>query len=62
MLLKLAATRRIAAHDGIDAVEAAEPFQPEVVLLDIGLPKLNGHEACRHLREQPWGKESSWSR
>jgi CheY-like chemotaxis protein len=27
-----------------------------VVLLDIGLPKLNGYEACRRIREQPWGK------
>ena len=27
-----------------------------MVLLDIGLPKLNGYEACRRIREQPWGK------
>jgi DNA-binding response OmpR family regulator len=26
------------------------------MLLDIGLPKLNGHDACRRIREQPWGK------
>ena len=29
---------------------------PDVTLLDIGLPKLNGYEACRRIREQPWGK------
>ena len=28
-----------------------------MVLLDIGLPKLNGYEACRRIREQPWGKD-----
>jgi PAS domain S-box-containing protein len=45
------------AHDGEEAVNAAERFRPDVVLLDIGLPKLNGYEACRRIREQPWGKE-----
>jgi len=35
---------------------AAERFRPHVVLLDIGLPRLNGYDACRRIREQPWGK------
>ena len=39
------------------AVEAAARFRPEVILLDIGLPGLNGYEAARRIREQPWGKE-----
>jgi len=30
---------------------------PDVALLDIGLPKLNGYEACRRIRAQPWGKD-----
>jgi DNA-binding response OmpR family regulator len=31
-------------------------FQPEVVLLDIGLPKLNGYDVARRIRQQPWGR------
>ena len=46
------------AHDGLAAVEAAEKFRPDMILLDIGLPKLNGYDACRRIREQPWSKES----
>jgi CheY-like chemotaxis protein len=44
------------AYDGLEAVQAAATFRPEVVLLDIGLPKMNGYDAARHIREQPWGK------
>lgn len=39
------------ASDGLEGVTAAEQFQPDVVLLDIGLPKLNGYEAARQIRE-----------
>ena len=44
------------AYDGHEGIEVAERVRPEVILLDIGLPKLNGHETCRRPREQPWGK------
>jgi CheY-like chemotaxis protein len=43
----------LTAHDGLAALDAAEAFLPEVVLLDIGLPGMNGFEVAQHLRTQP---------
>jgi two-component system CheB/CheR fusion protein len=40
-------------HDGPAALEAVPAFQPEVVLLDIGLPGMDGYEVARALRQQP---------
>jgi CheY-like chemotaxis protein len=45
------------AHDGLEAVDATAEFQPDMVLLDLGLPKLNGFDAARRIREQPGGRE-----
>jgi len=55
-LLGLTGHTTAIAYDGLEAVETAETFMPEAVLLDIGLPKLNGFDVCRKIREQPWGK------
>jgi CheY-like chemotaxis protein len=55
MMLRLKGHDIQTAHDGLEAVQAAATFRPEVVLLDIGLPRMNGYEAARHIREQPWG-------
>lgn len=55
MLLSLMGHETFLAHDGEQAVEAAKQFLPQVVLLDIGLPKLNGYDVCRAIRQQPWG-------
>ncbi len=44
------------AHDGNEAVTAAEQFRPDVMLLDIGLPGMSGHEVARSLRQESWGR------
>ena len=58
LLLKLVGNEVRIVHDGQDAVDTANEFQPRVVLLDIGLPTLNGYEAARKIREQPSGKQA----
>ena len=40
-----------------EIVTLAGQFRPDVVLLDIGLPKVNGYEACRRIRQQSWGRK-----
>ena len=45
------------AYDGIEAVQAAAKFLPDVVLLDIGMPNLNGYDAARQIRQQTWGRD-----
>ena len=47
------------AHDGEEAFAAAAEFHPDVILLDIGMPKLNGYGACQMIRAQPWGQVPS---
>ncbi len=56
MMLSLLGHDTRMAHDGGEAVELAEEFRPDLVLLDIGLPKLNGYDACRRIRQEPWGQ------
>lgn len=56
MMLSILGHDTRTAHDGETAVSTAEAFLPDVVLLDIGLPKLNGYEVAQRLREQAWGQ------
>jgi CheY-like chemotaxis protein len=42
------------AHDGPSALEMAESFRPQIVLLDISLPGMSGHEVAEQLRRRPW--------
>ena len=43
------------AHDGEAAFRTAASHRPEIILLDLGMPKVDGYEACRRIRGQPWG-------
>lgn len=56
MLLEMKGWTVIKAYDGPQAVAAAEREQPDVVLLDIGMPGLDGHAACRRIRALPAGR------
>jgi CheY-like chemotaxis protein len=44
------------AHDGVEALAIAKTFKPHVVLLDLGMPKMDGYETARQMRRQPGGK------
>jgi signal transduction histidine kinase/ActR/RegA family two-component response regulator len=57
MMLHMAGHDVHTAHDGLEAVQAAAVFHPDVVVLDIGMPRMNGYEAARHIRKQPWGQK-----
>jgi PAS domain S-box-containing protein len=56
MLLRLMGNDVRTVFDGVEAVEEAETFRPDLILLDIGMPKLNGHDAARRIREQGWSQ------
>jgi signal transduction histidine kinase/CheY-like chemotaxis protein len=59
MLLRILGNEVRTGHDGVEAVARAEEFRPDVILLDIGLPKMNGYDAARQIRQQSWGKRMS---
>ncbi len=54
-LLELLGHTTRTANDGEEGVAVAEEFRPDVVLMDIGMPRLNGYDAARRIRAQPWG-------
>ena len=55
-LLEFSGNEVRTATDGVAAVAAAEAFRPDVVLLDVGMPNMNGYDACRLIRSQEWGR------
>lgn len=57
MLLNLLGQEVRVARDGEEAVEAVASHRPELIFLDIGMPKLNGYDACRRIRELPGGRD-----
>jgi CheY-like chemotaxis protein len=59
MLLELSGYEIETAYDGSAAIDAAARFQPQMILLDIGLPGLDGYEVARRMRSEPWGKRAT---
>jgi DNA-binding response OmpR family regulator len=57
MLLDLNGNTTHTAYDGLEGLEIAEQVRPEIILLDIGLPKIDGWECCRRIRQQSWGSQ-----
>ena len=57
MMLELLGNEVRTAHDGLNAIEQVEHYRPDVVLMDVGMPRLDGYEATRHIRAQTWGRD-----
>ena len=55
MTLQLAGHEVALAYDGVEAIERAAQFRPDVILMDVGMPRLNGLDATRRIRQEPWG-------
>ena len=55
VLLQMAGHEAVVASDGYAALRLGAEFGPDVVVLDIGMPGMDGYETCRALRQEPWG-------
>lgn len=56
-ILRLLGNQVTVVHEGLAAVQAVDAWQPDVVLLDIGLPGIDGYETARRIRQSARGKE-----
>lgn len=57
-MLRLIGNEVTVAHDGLEALEAASQFRPQLILMDLGMPRLNGFDATRRIREQFWARDT----
>jgi CheY-like chemotaxis protein len=54
-IIKLMGHEVCVAKDGDEAIRVAEEFRPDLILLDIAMPVVDGYDVCQHVRQQPWG-------
>lgn len=59
MLFRLVGHEVRTAHDGLEAIAAADEFRPDAIVLDIGLPKLDGYEVARQIRRLEWSRKTT---
>jgi len=57
MVMELLGHQVDARYGGLEGYEAAQSLRPQVVFMDIGMPGLDGHEICRRIRAQDWGRD-----
>jgi PAS domain S-box-containing protein len=58
LILEALGNEVFVAHDGAEAVDLARRHRPQAILLDIGMPRMNGYDACARIREEPWGRDA----
>jgi PAS domain S-box-containing protein len=58
MLLRVKGHEVRTARNGLEAIELVQEFLPDTIVMDVGMPKLNGHDATRRIRELACGKDT----
>jgi CheY-like chemotaxis protein len=56
MLFQLMGHDVRSAQSGLAAIDVAAEFRPELIVLDIGMPGVDGYEVCRRIRQHAWGQ------